>query len=102
MKILGYDYVIVQDGLSDDIGANGRCHINRQRIQVPSDLAPQQLTSTILHEIIEALNYHLELGLEHRVRMSLEAALYQTLTAAGVDLEVLRKWVGVPVEAAGG
>ena len=45
----------------------------------------------MLHEIIEAINYHLELEMEHNVRMGLEAALFQVLTANGVDLSPLTK-----------
>lgn len=89
MLILGYEYQIIEDGDADIIGAYGRHHIKKQILQVASGLAPQQQISTVLHEIIETLDYHLELGLAHNIITSLEAGLFQVLTANGVDLSPL-------------
>lgn len=89
MNILGYEYQIIEDGDSDFIGAFGRKHAAKQIIQIAKGLVEQQRISTILHEIIEALNYHLELEMEHHKIMALEAGLYQTLTVNGVDLKPL-------------
>jgi hypothetical protein len=94
MKILGYTYTVVQDGLQDDIGAMGRCQPHRLRIQIAEDIVPEQVLSTVLHEALEALGYHLELGLPHNVIMSLEAGLYQVLTENGVDLSPLGELIG--------
>lgn len=91
MKILGYDYKVVSESNMDEAGAMGRCHPKSQRLQISSDIHEQQKVSSILHEIIEALNYHLELKLEHQSVMSLEASLYQVLTENGVDLSPLAK-----------
>lgn len=90
MKILGYTYKIIME--EDHDGALGRSHIARQIIRVSPNQASQQQESTMLHEIMEALAYHLHLELpsdQHRVIMPLEAALYQVLTDAGVDLSPL-------------
>ena len=96
MRILGYNYRITADGNADDMDALGRFRAKRQIIELAGDLCPEQALSTILHEIIEGLNYHLALHLEHSAIMSLEAGLYQVLTAAGVDLGPLldeeRNW----------
>ena len=89
MRILGYDYTVVTEGTVDSIGAQGRLLYKRQIIQVAGDLLGEAYTSAILHEIIEALNYHLELGLDHRTVMSLEAGLYQVLKDVGVGLSLL-------------
>ena len=91
MKILGYNYeVIIKEG-SSYIDAFGKLNAKELQIQIAADLVPAQITSTLLHEIIEALNYHLQLELPHRTIMSLESGLYQTLTDNGVDLSVLRE-----------
>lgn len=89
MNILGYKYRLIEDGNEDFIGASGRGHIARQVIQIAEGLVEQQRVTTVLHEIIEALNYHLELELEHNKIMSLEAGLYQVLSENGVDLSPL-------------
>lgn len=96
MKILGYTYTLVDDGEVDMMGAFGRLHTKGQKLQIASDLCQQQKVSSVLHEVMEALNYHLELKLEHQVIMSLEAALYQVFLDNGVDLspiasEILHK-----------
>ena len=92
MKILGYDYELVEE--EDDDGATGRAHISKQLIRIAPNQHKQQKESTVLHEIIEALTYHLHLELpsdQHKVIMPLEAALYQVLVDAGVDLSPLTK-----------
>ena len=91
MNILGYDYTVVEDGDSDMIGAYGRYHGKNQVLQIASGLTEQQRVSTVLHEILEAINFHLQLKLEHNVIMSLETAVFQALTANGIDLSLLTK-----------
>ena len=91
MKILGYDYTVVEGGDPDHIGAFGRNHPRTLTTQVAEGLASQQRESAVLHEIIEALNYALGLKLEHQAIMSLEAGLYQVLTGHGVNLAPLTR-----------
>ena len=93
MKILGYEYKIVDDGNADHMGAFGRMHAKTQTLQIAEDLHEEQIVSCILHEAIEALNYHLSWNLEHSVIMSLEASLYQVLSDNGVDLSPLSKLI---------
>jgi hypothetical protein len=98
MKILGLNYKF--DYSKDNYSANvyGQLFHTTQTIVVANDLTKQHTESAILHEIIEALNYHLELGLEHRTIMSLESGLYQVLTDAGVDLAPLTSELSASVE----
>ena len=67
----------------------GRFHAKSQSIQIANDINQQQDESTMIHEAIEAINYHLGLELEHKDITALEAALYQVLTDNGVDLAPL-------------
>ena len=90
MKILGYIYEIELGSDSSRMGGYyGQCHHGKQVIQIANDLNRQQEDSTILHEIIEALKYHLGIKLEHGHIMAFEAGLYQALTENGVDLSPL-------------
>jgi hypothetical protein len=91
MKIMGYDYKIVVNGDVDNNGAFGRFHGATQRLQISSGLCEQQTVSTILHEMLEALNYHNQWELPHPKLMSIEASLYQVLTDNGVNLRPLAK-----------
>ena len=67
----------------------GQVRASALQIRLDAHLPRQQLESTLLHEIIEALNHALELKLEHGAIAGLEAGLYQVLTDNGVDLTPL-------------
>lgn len=90
MKILGYTYTIELGSDSARMGGNyGHCMCGKQVIQIANDLNREQENSTIIHEMIEAIRYHLGIKLEHNQIMALEAGLYQVLTENGVDLSPL-------------
>ena len=83
LKILGYDYeVIIEPNRNRDHGIpqSGSCNPYYQKIWIDGDDRPSDgMPSTLLHEILEAINDHLSLKLEHNVIASLESALYQVL-----------------------
>lgn len=89
MKILGYDYTLNKSADREQLENMGRCNTANQRIEIANNMNQQAQESTLLHEVIEALNFHLELKLEHTVISSLESGLYQVLTSNGVDLSPL-------------
>lgn len=89
LKILGYTYRVECESNQAALGAAGRVLITTQLIQIANDLAPQIAQSTLLHEIIEAIDYHLALELPHHQIMILETALYQVLVDNGIDLSPL-------------
>ena len=89
ITILGHPYTVVRDKTTNEIGASGRLFTANGEIQVAKDLCPTQATSTILHEIIEAINWHCELRLKHAAIMTLESTLFTILTSNGVKLEPL-------------
>lgn len=86
MRILGYTYQVER---IPALGAMGRCDVALQIIRIDANLPADQARSTMLHEIIEALNHALEMDLPHGVICQLEAGLYQVLVDAGIDLEPL-------------
>jgi hypothetical protein len=89
MNILGYNYEIDYSQREDQLGSLGRCSGKLLRIEIANDMPPQQTQSTMLHEIIEAINYHLQLHLEHGVIAALETSMYQVLVQNGIDLTPL-------------
>lgn len=89
MKIMGYNYTVDTDKDQNKIGCFGRLIMSDQEIQIANDLHPEQAASTMLHECIEALNYHLNIALTENQIHSLEAGLFQILIDAGVDLTPL-------------
>lgn len=93
LKILGYNYEV---RYSPPIEVGGmeqaaRCCTGKGVILINSVQSKQMQESSMLHEIIEALNYHLELGLGHQTVMSLESGLYQALRDNGVSVGALLK-----------
>jgi len=89
MNILEYRHTLIEDGDADVIGAMGRYHPRKQLLQVAEGLPPDQRTSTVIHEIIEALNFLLDIGLEENQKMNLESGLFQVFKANAVDLSPL-------------
>lgn len=80
VKIAGYTYNVSNDkNLSRDYNANGMSCANDLTIQIDNSLPQQNQESTLLHEIIEQINYRYEFGLEHNKITILETALYQVI-----------------------
>jgi len=80
IKILGNTYKVIYQSVSktgnDTFGGHGGMY---RTIWINTTLSHQCQESTILHEIIEAINFHLNLELKHKTINQLEAALYQVL-----------------------
>ena len=93
MKILGYDYKLVYLPLHGKapLESAGMCCVGQQMIMVDRGMCKQQVTSTILHEVIEAVNRHLGVELSHQQIILLEAGMYSALVENGVNLSVLLK-----------
>jgi hypothetical protein len=60
-------------------GEFGMAIFKQNIIKIDSSQKPEEQMSTLLHEIIEYINYMFELKLEHSDIMCLEVALYQVL-----------------------
>jgi len=60
-------------------GDYGSLNPNTNTIRLNKNKTQSQIESTLLHEIIEALNINLELRLEHPQISALEAGLYQVI-----------------------
>lgn len=78
---IGGHWVTVEHtpNLTRDIDVLGRSHGGILRIQLEQTLPDSMKGSVLLHEIIEQINYHYEIGLEHKQITLLESTLYQVL-----------------------
>ncbi len=75
IRILGIDYPVTY---VDMCGNVGQCHNLETKIVIDTaQNSEQHQPCVLLHEIIEALDYRLELKLDHNVLTSLESGLYQ-------------------------
>lgn len=86
MKIMGYNYRIQ---LKNSRKWYGECSTKKARIRLSTRQSRQVMTGTMLHEILEVLNYYLELGLNHQGITALESGIHQVFCDAGVDLTPL-------------
>lgn len=79
MKILGHEYKIeFNEHLSQEAGANGQCCSNRLKIILDPTLPESRTEEALLHEIFEALKFHLNLlDLSHETLSQLAECLYQ-------------------------
>ena len=69
-------YTTLKDSVNDDLG---NCDTENNCIRIRTDVAPSLQESTLLHEILEAINSMNELKLEHKTITILETNLYQVL-----------------------
>ena len=80
MKILGHDVEIrFEKSLRQERSDIGQSCGSSLWISVDPTLKASMQESTLIHEIIEQLNYHLEMKLEHPIISQLEASLYQVM-----------------------
>jgi len=92
INILGYEYNLdFSKTYEQSIGNVGFCSFKDKTISVANDIESDLFNSTLIHEIIEALNYHLELDLKHNQIMGIEVGIHQVLNDAGVDLNPLKE-----------
>lgn len=90
MNILGYNYKLIKHNTKEELGGNvGLCSPDDLEISVACDVSDEAKSSILIHEIIEAIDYHLELKLKHRQIMALEMGINQILSNNGVNLNSL-------------
>lgn len=78
LKIAGYNYVVETDPiLIRDRSRMGESCANALTITLDPTVPKQVQETALLHEILEQVNYHYELKLEHAQISVLETALYQ-------------------------
>jgi hypothetical protein len=62
------------------VNATGCCNNESQDITIDADAHPETQATVLLHEVLEAINASLNLGLKHHVISALETGLYGVLT----------------------
>lgn len=82
LKIGGHTYRVQFDSTlrgDDGLVCIGQHRGPEELIVLHSGFPPGTQEACLIHEILEALNWSLELGLEHRQISALEEGLYQVL-----------------------
>lgn len=92
MKILAYDYKInAATTPLVDLKNMGAHDSHALTITICTSMLRQHQESTMIHEIIESINWQLGLQFSEQNILSLEVGLYNVLRNAGVDLNPLMK-----------
>jgi len=86
LNIMGKQYKV---RLVERLGCFGCVNLMDHEICIEKKMPKDEQMSTLLHEIIEVIKYNNEMPIEHSAVMMLEAAIYQALTANGVNLAPL-------------
>lgn len=90
LNILGYRYSLdMSKGMEEMNGNVGFCHFDKAQLDVANDLPDDMRNSTILHEIMEAINYHMEVGMTEAQVKQMEVGLHQVLNDNNVNLNML-------------
>jgi hypothetical protein len=92
MKILAYDYEV--KALPIDAGFSnvyGQHNANELSITICTGMVKQNQESTMIHEIIESINWQLGMHLKEEQIIRLEIGLYNTLKNAGIDFAPMMK-----------
>ena len=89
MKIMGHDYALVMNpDLQREMATPGACCAGTLKIQIDPGAPESRKEEALLHEIIEALKYHLDLELKHDKLSALSEGLYQVLR----DNQLMSSW----------
>ena len=81
LKIGSHKFAIKYKNLTKEEADNnsGYACVVENKIVINDSLPLTQQESTLLHEIIEVINFQYQLKLDHNIIMTLETALYQVL-----------------------
>ena len=82
LKIGGHNYTVKSNptcAMDDGSVSMGRHCGSQEIIEINPNYSPSAQANTLLHEIIEAVNWSYELGLEHNQITALDCALFQIL-----------------------
>lgn len=87
INILGYTYTVDKSLSLEDMQGNiGLCDLDRKTLQIANDIDMDYTNSVVIHEILEAINYHLAVELSENQIKQLEVGLSQTFSQNGVNV----------------
>ena len=81
LKIGGYLYTVEMRERDKNDGSNnpGASFCRYQKIFIEKNAHKEQQESSLIHEILETIDYHYQLKMDHDKLSVLETALYQVL-----------------------
>jgi len=93
LKIMGYTYKVNLVEEASEMRASGHLHTGKQEIRVALDQCDEGRISTLIHEVIHAILWHLQVELPEEDLMRLETGLFAFLKDNGIDISKLESIV---------
>ena len=91
VKIFGIEYEIRYVEDLEDVGFEGTSSSVQRVLRLSKGASYERTASTLVHEIIEIINNHLELELPHHAISCLETGIFDALHSNGISLKPLLK-----------
>jgi len=88
IRLFGCDYSVeISESAGVMESAIGYCNRDTGRIRLASSTegCPDRFRSALIHEILEAINAHMELALPHKTICAIEVGLAEIMQNAGQD-----------------
>lgn len=79
VKILGHEYKVFHENIGFKEGTSAIINVASLEIRICNSYPESRQREGLIHEIIEALDYHLNLKLPHSKIIQLGEAFYQVL-----------------------
>ena len=88
LKVLGHEYEVRENPtIRVERDTSGQCCSTNLWISVDPAMKSTRCEETFLHEIFEALKWHLQIKIEHDHLSALSEGLYQVLKENGMKTE---------------
>ena len=86
IKVLAHEYTITINPLLNlETGSMGQCCSNTLKINIDPNVPESCMADTLLHEIIEALKYQMQLEMEHNVVSALATGILTVIRDNDLD-----------------
>ena len=84
IKLFGHVYAIEYDKNWHDESACAKLEANKLLIRIDATMPESRQEEALLHEVFEAMNYHLELALDHNKLCGMSEVLYGIIKENGL------------------
>ena len=85
LKVLGHEYSVIKDPKLFIKTGVGSCCLGVLEIKIDSYFAESKQSEVFLHEIFEAMKYHLNSDISHELLSQLSELLFSIIRNNGLD-----------------
>lgn len=97
LHLFGFEYDVIQASTMHEIGGHhGDVRNWLNTIRIAMDAHKEQRQSTIIHEVIHAIDYNLNLKVPEDIVCAIETGLFSFLKHNGCDMSFFDQWTEAP------